>query len=410
MQVLVFTAGFALLVSCIQFSYRLHIGALGKSGLLIGASDVGLLAGAVVLVILALRQEAAIKRLVPGWAVLTVIGAAIVCFVAGPSAAGVKELIQTIEILWVGYVLFSIAVRDGKGEELLSALFLAAALATAAVAIYQRLVKGTSFFEAGGLLENRNYLSAYLLLAVPWAAGKYLAPQAKARLAESIAAGLLVAASFFLAANIVVSFALFIGAAIAMAGHDVKGLAGSLTQKLSLGALAIVWIAATATSQGTWDGLAIYRQDVGGTMKPSARARRWQADMCAVSENPVFGLGLGKYQTEIGVYYRGAAIKPDGKTNDAAGFDLRADEPGTQGIWEVIPVEGGLVLTAAWMIMLTAGAVSAFRNERPGVTGALVAVLIAGTVVSVWMRGIGVALAFLLALAAEKPKSGQPPQ
>jgi len=68
------------------------------------------------------------------------------------------------------------------------------------------------------------------------------------------------------------------------------------------------------------------------------------------------------------------------------------------------------VLLAAWVIMLTAGAVSAFRNERPGVTGALIAVLIAGTVVSVWMRGIGVALAFLLALSNEKPKSGQLPQ
>src|SRR5512136_647759 len=113
MQALVFTAGFALLVSCIQASYRLPIGAVGKGGILIGASDVALLAGAVMLAILALRRQVAIKRLVPGWAVLMLIGAVIACFIAGPSAAGVKELIQTIEILWVGYVLFSIALQDG---------------------------------------------------------------------------------------------------------------------------------------------------------------------------------------------------------------------------------------------------------------------------------------------------------
>ncbi|MBN1809859.1 MAG: hypothetical protein JW909_12400 [Planctomycetes bacterium] len=408
MQILVFIAGLAALVSCLQVSYRLDFAAVEKSGLSISPADVVLLAAAAVLAVLVLKRKVAVTRLVPGWAVVSLIAASLAVFLVNPSTPGIKELIQLVEMLLVGYILFRTAVNEGRGESLVSDLLLAAAAVTSIVALYQLLVKGAAPFETGGLLENRNHLAAYLVLTVPWAAGRYLAPGSRVPVGARAGAALLVLSAFLVSANVLISLALLMGVLIAIAGRNSAGLVSGAFGRLSLAAVVLVWIAATSLSPNVWGGLATFRTDVTGTMRPSARAKRLQADIIAVEDKPVFGVGLGRYQYEIGACYPTGCDKPDGMTDNVAAYDLKSDEPGSQALWEVIPVEGGLVLTAAWMILLVSGAVSAFRNGRPEVAASLLAAVPAGLVVPVFARGIGVVLAFLLALSDEKPRPPEP--
>lgn len=405
MQALVFLLTAAVVSSGVQWSLRLPL--MGKVGLPICPADLLLAAAFATAIYLAARGSLKLRAFIPPWAPLALLAVmALAWFASGTAAAGVKEMLQIIEMLVIGLVLLRAALApDGNSrglaegaEELLSGALVAAAGAAVAVGLYQRYTAPDCQFKWAGLLDNRNYLGGFMALVLPFLAGEYVLPAVQRPLPLRIIAAATMLAGMLLVPNIIVLAAIIAGVIIALDAGEPSGAAAGWLKKAVLAAMLLV-VPVLAARPHLAGGFALYRQE-GATYKPSARTRRWQAVLTAASRRPLLGFGPGCFQEQIGSYYRLGFAKPEGATDDIAGYDLRADEPGSQGLWEVALAETGIFGVAAWLLLIGAGVVAAFRHGRPAAAGALIAAGIAGAAVAVWARAIGVLWAYMLALAA----------
>lgn len=402
MQALLFALTGALLFCGVQWSVPLPVPGLGKAGLPVCPADLLLGAAFVIAIYLLAKGEVKPSRLTPQWTWVILPGVFVFSWMcAGGGMGGIKETAQLVEIVVAGTVLFSLAARE-NGEEMLSGAVVFAVTTALLIGCYQRFVAHEPAFGWRGLLDNRNHLGGLLALSIPFMVSEYVLPVAEKPLPLRIAAGVAVVLGLLFLPNACVTAAVMAGTIVALGGGEERGMITGWLRKIILAAVLIAAVVLGGLSH-SHSGFAFYRPE-GDRYTPSARTKRWQAVLLAVEDNPLLGFGPGRFQQEIGQYYKFGFDKPSGRTDDVAGYDLAIDEPGTQTHWEVAAAETGLVGVAAWLLLFAVGAITAYRHGRPGVAGALLAGSVAGLTVAVWTRAVGVLWAYLLALSTRRRK------
>ena len=342
-----------------------------------------------------------------------------------------SELIQYVEYFLVAYLLLLNNVTDEKARRRIAyVLFLVctAVIAYGACEYFSpelgedAVIEGRpgSFYidstfgfkgveatkDRIGTRSNRNVLGAYVALMVPLMWGVVICHRrilvqlwlfvvCAAGMAFTLAGGAFLSMS---AAMLAISFArkewLFVLLAAALIVGVIYGLPAMPQDNSFL----------------LTDSLSLFKSD--NTVWPwQQRYVEWQAAMNGTMMNPLVGVGLGRYQTNIGQYY-GDIPKPGG-TN--------LMEPDAINYYGVLGLEAGLPALAAllWVLLRharkAAGAYA--RLERGlekglalGACGSLLAFAINSFFCSCIVRGVAVGFVLILALcgivASEKKDSG----
>jgi hypothetical protein len=136
----------------------------------------------------------------------------------------------------------------------------------------------------------------------------------------------------------------------------------------------------------------------------------WQPALLGLAHSPLFGLGLGNYQSAISTFYDAGPYRiPKPSTNYM--------EKGGNAFYAVWLFETGLVglLALAWVLVtffmsgirgyghLSAAGDNLLPALKVGACAALGAAVLGGMFTNYWVRGVGVAFAFVLALASFRP-------
>jgi hypothetical protein len=283
---------------------------------------------------------------------------------------------------------------------------------------------GVSNIRLGGWYDFRGVLGAQTALIAPAAAAfalldKDMAVRVAAGAVTLVSLSVTLAASGFLAAA---------AGLIALAGavHACRCKRAGLTLlMLLLGFLFIILPRLPRNNPAVLQrGIALFADD-GGVKKPTARLRRYQAelDLLGAPCNPhdpdsapfwVKGVGAGQYQEHVNEFYHSAYPRPAGRTDAESLFDMESPEPYTFGLLETVSVELGvpgllllLFLFATWL--WSAGAALAKIpnvSDDPQRTMLALAALGAGSgalVLSLLnnpaIRSVGGTFAFFFALA-----------
>jgi len=377
-------------------------------------------------------------------------------------ARGAKQLVQ----MFLFFVCAYVVLRDYLGEERWRASLVSVFLAAAAVALliglteYLRLrppsaearaagavvsamrVDGTFGFrgQAAGAHEqigtagNRNVFGAWLTLVLPllWAVFLYERRRSLrlAALVLSLVGGALLLHGGLWAAALLAVLALsfargrtvFLATAVGMLVF--YGLLFALgPQKQGQVLLDSVMLRRT---EDRFRSLPIYETDeelersgAGARLdRPpydypwQQRYAEWQPALLAVARNPLFGVGLGNYQKNINRFYEDKAFgtyrMPKGSHN--------LMEPGGNAFYAVWLVETGLVgmLAFVWVLLSfwhracpSAVPEGPMHVLKTGARAALGAMAVGCLFTDYWVRGVGIALAFVLALASCRAEAGE---
>lgn len=329
-------------------------------------------------------------RLPPIPAIIFVALAAVSVLQATARLGALKEIIQYTEYFLVTAALIINTVRTDGALRRMVYVILGITSAILALAAVQYLTPGRIPLAVGGALGNRNVLGGYLALALPLAYGICLFSN---KLPLRIWCGGIV----------------LLGTLVCLAGATCLALLLSLLvlstlrnrrTMLVFAAVALLLLLVVfphlphGHSQALLDSIALYEDD--GT--PTRRYPEWQAAVNLVREYPLTGVGAGAYQQNIGMYY--------GAVPDATG----PNEPDIQNLYLVLAASLGLPGLVAFLAMLVFGAGSAARgfftsadDFRRGVSVGLLGAVLAFALNAVWapllVRGIGIPLAAVLALA-----------
>jgi len=369
----------------------------------IGPGDLvlALLAGTIAME-LALRPREW-RRLLPPVASLAVVAAAAASAVfAGEErswASALRELVQLVEILVVCYGASFYAASGGPASRRRALLALASAAGVHVAFAAAQLASGADPFHVRGLFHHRNALGCFLAVATPPLVAVGVSPGRSRALrawALAVAAGgMLVTTSGWLLAAQAAGAILAASVLGARRGAAVAACAAVI-------AFAVQPLALPAVSRAQARSVSFHLADEAGRVGPSMRLRRWVAVGCCFLDNPIFGIGPGQFQARIGEYYRPPYDKPIGSREDVSGYDVRFDEPGSQGLFEVALCETGAAGLAAllwFLVSAAARAAKARRNEAAaGSLGSAGAVLLGGAFAGFLVRGVGLPLAMVLAL------------
>ncbi|MDD4101827.1 MAG: O-antigen ligase family protein [Kiritimatiellae bacterium] len=364
-----------------------------KAGLHVTPGDIALLlaSGAWALDTLVRRDWARLWRL-PPWPHWLFVGCvAVSSLTAADKGAAVKDFAQYVAYFIVGSMLFESFLRDGSQRTRQALTVLAAAtVAVLALALVQYLGSGDDPLAVRGTFGNRNVLGGFLALALPFCCAGLMGASkiaVKAVCAVMLAAGMAVnlsAASYFAVALVVLCMSVAKGA----------------RWFLPVAAGLLLWQNAVLPRLPRENDLVHYRSvalyDEGG--EPERRYPEWQAAYSLVLTNPWTGVGPGNYQKQIGQYY----AQVPRRTGPA--------EPDTQNLYLVLAASLGLPGLLCFLAVLTYAVAAAFgsvagaapEDKRWHVWGAAGA-LGAFAITAIWhpllVRGIGLPLVFVLALA-----------
>ncbi|MDD3543854.1 MAG: O-antigen ligase family protein [Kiritimatiellae bacterium] len=363
------------------------------AGLHVTPGDIALLlaAGVWALDTLVRRDWARLWRL-PPWPHWLFLGCVAASFLTAPDkGAAVKDFAQYVAYFMVGSMLFESFLREGE-QCARKALAVLAAVAGAvlALALAQYFGGGEDPLLVRGTFGNRNVLGGFLALALPFCcAGLMGAPNnaVKTFCAVMLAFGMAVnlsAASYFAVALVFLCMA------------AAKGARWFLPVAAGL----LLWQNAVLPRLPRENDIAHYRSvalyDESG--EPERRYPEWQAAYSLVLTHPWTGVGPGNYQKQIGRYY----AQVPRRTGPA--------EPDTQNLYLVLAASLGLPGLLAFMAMLAYAAAAALRGaagaapedkrwQARGTAGALGAFAITAIWHPLLVRGIGLPLVFVLALA-----------
>jgi O-antigen ligase len=311
---------------------------------------------------------------------------------AAKLVASLKDLFQFTEYFIVAFLLFRYRARDAAGRWWLASTALVAASIVIAVVAVQYFSASTPDLLVRGTFGNRNVLGGYLAMTAPLAYGLFLHENCVWR-SLWLAAIVLAALLLTLSGGSLIAIALACGA-VAMLRHPVAFLAWAAC------AIVVVTLALPHMPRDNYnvlfDSISIYKPD---GVSVSDRYTEWQAAAVMVEQNPALGVGIGNYQQNIGIYY-GALPNPVARVEDDS-----------QSMYFVVASTMGLTGLACLLGMLFrygAAAARAFgtaveardRGLLLGVFGALVAFSINCVWSPLIVRGIGIPLALLFALAA----------
>ena len=137
------------------------------------------------------------------------------------------------------------------------------------------------------------------------------------------------------------------------------------------------------------------------------RYKEWQAALNMMARSPLFGVGVGCYQVNVGKFYY--QQDPDG-THRMPKYAKNLIEPDTHSGYMVWGATAGVPFIIIVLAMLTRAAKSAgrafvsqtdrlMRGVAAGILGSLAAVVVLSVFSDPLVRGVGVTLALVLALA-----------
>lgn len=324
----------------------------------------------------------------PPWPHLAFVACAgAAAFVAADKGAAIKDLVQYVEYFVVGSLVFSAFLSGGerRGREALAVLAVATAVSLG-LAAAQYMGDAESPLSVRGAFGNRNVLGGYLAMALPLCFAGMLGARhvwQKALLALMLLGGFAVILS---------------GAAYGAAAGAVICLAALRGPKVFVPVvvLAVAWQALVLPRMPRENDLAHFQSVAlyDGAGQVERRYPDWQAACSMVLTHPVWGVGLGNYQKHVGQYY------------DNVPRQTGPSEPDIQNLYLVLAASCGLPALFAFLAMLATAMRDAGRAAAAGrewLPAGTAAALGAFALTAVWhpllVRGIGLPLVFLLALA-----------
>ncbi len=361
-----------------------------KTGFYLSPADVTLaLTAGVWLLDIGVTRDWRRLRPLPPWPHLLLITLAAGSAALAPfKALALKDFIQLVEYFLVGHWVFAAFLRDNpRGYRLALCVLAAAASLCLGLALFQYFSADVDALKVRGTFGNRNVLGGFLSLALPLAFG--------AALGASTLRGRWLPA-LLLVAGFTVNLA---GASYAAVAGVVACLAAARGPRLFIpvAALLLVWQAAILKRLPRendlvhFQSVALYDGD-GGVER---RYPDWQAAYSMALTHPWLGVGLGNYQKHVGQYY------------DNIPRQTGPAEPDTQNLYLVLAASAGLPALLAFIALLACAGRAAATAGGRGLAAALArgtaGSLAAFALTSVWhpllVRGIGLPLAFMVALA-----------
>jgi len=343
----------------------------------------------------------------PLYSLLFILVAVVSSLKASPSLASFKDVFQWVEYFVAATMLFASNVDNPRLTRTITYTFLGVATAVVALGFIQYLTPSTEAFRIRGAFGNRNVLGGYISLVLPLCFGLLLFDSNGLR---RIWYGLLLA----------------IGSIITLSGGTLIAVSlsmGTLAMVKSPRAFAVLAVVCLAAGAFVFPHLP---RNNGGILYESIRlyddnndvSRRyteWEAAATMIAENPWTGVGAGRYQDNIGSFYGTLPHSP-----------ATTSEHDSQNLYLVIASSMGLLGLFTFLGMLFFAGAQATRrfleatdNWHRGLFLGLFGGLLAFCINSLWspllVRGIGVPLVILMALASARwpaeragPRSDQP--
>lgn len=346
------------------------------------------LLGAVLALRLAVMRDRAGWRLVPGVVAAFLAICAASLWQADSKIDGIKDLVQYTEYFLLALVLYLHVFRQEGARRRQVYAFLGIASGVVMVALIQYVRPGIDPFLVRGTFGNRNVLGGYLALAMPFSLALALSRAPR---------WLRVWQGLFCLAGLAVllaggSWLAILVAAIAVALQS-GGRQFALVALLLLAGLTLA--APRLPRNNLWeahDSIAFYTPDG----EPAMRYPEWQAAAAMIAQSPLAGCGLGNYQRNVGRFF---GILPS--ENSKAEAD-------SQNMYLVLAATVGLPGLFCFLAILVRAIGSGSGIPDPsavdraiaiGARGALLAFAINCLWAPLLVRGIGIPLAFVLALA-----------
>lgn len=351
-----------------------------------------LTAGVWLLDLLATRDWRRLAAALPSWpSLLFVALCAASAAVAPYKALAVKDLVQYAEYFLVGHLLFADFLRSGPRACRRALAVLCAATAVALIlAVVQYADASADALHVRGTFGNRNVLGGYLALALPLLFS--VALSARLGWPLRLALALLCAAGL----TVTLSGAAYFAAVVAIAC-----LAASRGARVfvPVAAALVVWQALVLPRLPRENDL-VHFQSVALYSDSGSVERRypdWQAAYSMALTHPWLGVGLGNYQKHVGQYY------------DNIPRQTGPSEPDIQNLYLVLAASAGFPALLAFIALLASAsraardASSAGRGFEAAAARGSEAALAAFAFTAAWhpllVRGIGLPLVFILALA-----------
>lgn len=348
--------------------------------------------------LLVCRDWRRLLRLPPWPHLLFVACAALSVRVAADKGAALKDLVQYVEYFLVGSMLFGAYLRDGDRLAVRRALILLGCVTAAVLglALVHYFAGDEDPLSVRGSFGNRNVLGGFLALALPLCFAGALGARGwplKAACAAMLAAGLAIdlsGASYFAVAGVVACMAAACGPKVFV----------------PVAAGLILWQSAVLPRLPRENDL-VHFQSVAlydGSGQAGRRYPDWQAAASMTLTHPWLGVGLGNYQKHVGQYY------------DQVPRQTGPSEPDIQNLYLVLAASCGLPALLAFLAMFVSAACAAVRSvlarrgtPRAALSAGVLGALAAFAAAAVWhpllVRGIGLPLVFLFALAQHLAQS-----
>ena len=358
-------------------------------------------AGVWFLDLLVCRDGRRLLRL-PPWPHLLFVGcAAVSALTASDKVAALKDLIQYVEYFLVGALLFEAYLRDGGRQAVRRALLLLGSVTAALLgfALFHYFAAGEDPLAVRGTFGNRNVLGGFLALALPLCFAGVLGARRgllKAAFAALLVAGLTINLSG-------ASYGAVVGVIACLAAVRGPKLFVPVAACLLLWQIVVLPKLPRENDLVHFQSVALYD----GSGKAERRYPDWQAAYSMTLTHPWLGVGLGNYQKHIGQYY------------DQVPRQTGPSEPDIQNLYLVLAASCGLPALFAFLAMLVTAARDAGRAmveqrdvEKIALASGVAGACVAFAMTAVWhpllVRGIGLPLVFLLALARHlaKPEAG----
>lgn len=321
-------------------------------------------------------------------------GASILLADERPPPEGARMLARLAECFLLGTAVFDAFLRGGGRTARRWALGLSCAVfaAVTVLAVFQYAQNSDTPLTVRGTFANRNVLGGYFALALPLVfSGVFAVRVRPVRVLLAVLAGA--------ALGVTLS-----GAAFAALFAALLGLAACAGWRVFLpvaGVLAFlqIWVWPELPRENDlahFYSVSLYDEDY----ELGRRYPEWQAAYNLALTVPETGVGLGNYDRQVGKYYERMPRREG------------PGEPDTRNFYLFLLASCGVPAVAAFLAVLAAGAGAAGRaacraggdREAAWLAGGAAAGLAAFAVVCAWhplplARGIGLPLAFLLALA-----------
>ncbi len=351
---------------------------------------------------------------------------AVSAFFGGNLRDGLKEWMQIALYFLVGERVMATAL-DIWGERFArcaSGVFLAIGGATAVLALLQYFSPDPDVFPlclrpglaVRGAFGNNNVLCGFYALLLPFA---FLLALERGRpwwlrvlLGILVVAGLM---TIFSGAALAIVAAVMSATAFRRVGtfpRNVRLILGAVTALIFLGAFFLVapelprdnftTAVQSAELYHSDSGSVRYSEEENGVLtweagEPTRRYPEWQAALTMSFEHPLVGMGPGSYQRNIGPFY------------DVVPRATGPNEPDTQNLYLVIASTMGYPALFAFLAILYA-AWNAGRDKEANVfQRAAAAGIIAFSLAAIWhpllVRGLGIPLVFMLALARRENRA-----